>query len=740
MNHTLTVATPRGRALALPGWHMPALTGFAMPAVGMLTPLQEYWIDACQRSILFLDILRERGNNYREHQARVAPNVLTFKAELVRDGRTLPQPVNYALVRIVPPADVKIDPAKRPYIVVDPRAGHGPGIGGMKQDSEIGVALHSGHPCYFIGFLPDPVPGQTIEDVWNAQATFVADVAARHPKVDGKPVIIANCQAGWQTMIMAAVNPDLAGPLLLAGSPLSYWAGVRGKNPLRYLGGMLGGTWLSALIGDLGGGIFDGANLVANFESLDPANTYWKKPYNVYSKVDTEGPRFLEFETWWGSPVLLNAGEMQWIADNLFVGNKLSTGALRTSEGIRIDLRNVKSPIIVFCSWGDNITPPQQALDWITDIYDHEREIVANGQTIVYTMHQSIGHLGIFVSGKVATKEHREFISCMDMIDLAPPGLYEAVITEVEPDSENPNLINSRFLFRLEKRTLNDIRALGANSPEDDLRFAAAERLSKINLSVYRTFAQRTVRAASTKASGEALRRIHPNRLRFALFSDRNPMLRPIAATAAAIRARRMPVASDNPFRAWEAAMSSLIVKSLEAYGNVRDALTEAIFLATYGSPLVQAMVGLSREDLSSGRSVERDLVREADEARLRSQLEQRFEVGKQAEAEMRALIYVNLPNGSMDERSFSMARSFHDAHLPEERLSIGTIKQMIREQFLLVTLDEERAIEAIPKLLPKNPAKRRAALEAVHSVVNARGSLPKEAQRRLERVDALFA
>ena len=157
---------------------------------------------------------------------------------------------------------------------------------------------------------------------------------------------------------------------MLAGSPLSYWAGVRGKNPMRYLGGVLGGTWLTALAGDLGAGIFDGANLVANFESLNPANTYWTKAYNVYSKVDTETERFLEFETWWGSPVLLNAGEMQWIADNLFVGNKLSTGQIRTSEGVRIDLRNIRSPIIVFCSWGDNITPPQQALDWILDLYD----------------------------------------------------------------------------------------------------------------------------------------------------------------------------------------------------------------------------------------------------------------------------------------------------------------------------------------------------------------------------------
>ena len=119
----------------------------------------------------------------------------------------------------------------------------------MKQDSEIGVALAAGHACYFIGFLPKPMPGQTIEDVCRAEAIFVEDVAARHPDAEGKPVIIANCQAGWQIMMMAAINPNRTGPIMLAGSPLSYWAGVRGKNPMRYLGGVLGGTWLTALSG-----------------------------------------------------------------------------------------------------------------------------------------------------------------------------------------------------------------------------------------------------------------------------------------------------------------------------------------------------------------------------------------------------------------------------------------------------------------------------------------------------------
>src|SRR5512146_1544367 len=137
------------------------------------------------------------------------------------DGRQLERPVNYGLVRIRQPEGIELDPEKRPFVVVDPRAGHGPGIGGMKHDSEIGMALAAGHECYFIGFLAEPVPGQTVEDVCLTEAAFLEEVIARHPKADGKPVIIANCQAGWQIMMMAALRPELTGPILLAGSPLS---------------------------------------------------------------------------------------------------------------------------------------------------------------------------------------------------------------------------------------------------------------------------------------------------------------------------------------------------------------------------------------------------------------------------------------------------------------------------------------------------------------------------------------
>src|SRR3954454_11585445 len=178
--------------------------------------------------------------------------------------------------------------------------------------------------------------------------------------------------------------------------------------------------------------------------------------------------------------------------------------------------------------------------------FDHEDEIVAAGQTIVYCLHQSIGHLGIFVSGKVATKEHGEFAQAMDLIDVIPPGLYEAVITGVDETTENRELVRGDYLFGLEKRTLDAIRALGGNSPEDELRFAAAARVSEINKGLYRTFVGPMIGITATEQNAAALRELHPNRARFQMFADSNPLMHPVAGWAEQVRANRRPVSADN--------------------------------------------------------------------------------------------------------------------------------------------------------------------------------------------------
>jgi uncharacterized protein DUF3141 len=709
------------------------------PNFGPFAPAAEYMLDAMQRGVLFWDVMHQRGNQYREGLAKTVPHVLEFEVELVMDGRTLERPVNYGLVRIVPPKGVKIDPARRPFVVVDPRAGHGPGIGGFKADSEIGVALKAGHPCYFIGFTPNPIPGQTIEDIARAEAQFLERVIALHPEANGKPCVIGNCQAGWAVMILAAMRPELFGPMIIAGSPLSYWAGVHGQNPMRYSGGLLGGSWLTALTGDLGHGIFDGAWLVQNFENLNPSNTLWSKQFNLYDKIDTEAPRYLGFERWWGGHVTLNAEEIQFIVDELFVGNNLAAGRVKLSDGTAIDLRNIRTPIVVFCSKGDNITPPQQALGWLLDLYDDVDEIRTHGQTIVYTVHESIGHLGIFVSSGVARKEHGEFSSNIDMIDVLPPGLYEAVFEAKTDATANPDLASGDWIMRCEARTLDDIRAMGGNDAADERRFATAARISEMNLSLYRTFVQPAVRAMLPPAAAEMMRELHPLRLQYQMFSDANPFMGSVAAMAEQVREKRAPVAADNPFLQLQEMVSRQIVAGLDAWRDMRDAASERMFLSVYGSPLLQAAVGIDPAGTQplrrAGKStLHRDLVQD----RI-AQLKARMAVGGLREGFLRTLFYVALPRAAVDERGLAALRQVRAANYGAPPMTLAEFKAMAREQFFLLLIDQKAAVAAIPQLLPKDVETRRAMFGVLRQVLSAREPIAGEVADRLRQVSGFF-
>ncbi len=231
----------------------------------------KYQIDLWQRSVLFLDILRERANNMLAHEQAGLPPLLDFETETILDARGFKRPANYALLRITGSgkdgAESCLDPDKCPVIVIDPRAGHGPGIGGFKEESEVGMARREGHPVYFVSFFPEPCPGQTLGDVLHALRRFVEEVSRRH---DGTaPVLYGNCQAGWAAILLAADCEGLVGPVVINGSPLSYWAGENDVNPMRLAGGLTGGTWLARYLADLGNGSLDGAWLAQNFESLN---------------------------------------------------------------------------------------------------------------------------------------------------------------------------------------------------------------------------------------------------------------------------------------------------------------------------------------------------------------------------------------------------------------------------------------------------------------------------------------
>lgn len=702
-------------------------------SVAAAAPLPEYLIDTWQRAILFLDLLRVRGNEQAEITSRPMATVLNFDHEVLLSGRSLARPINYSLSRIVPPEGTRIDLSKRPVVVVDPRAGQGPGIGGFKTSSEIGEALTNGHAVYFIGFAAKPEPGQTFLDVVEGQVRFIERIRELHPDAP-KPFAIGNCQAGYQTLMVAMLRPDLFGPVMVAGSPISYWQGEHGKNPMRYSGGLLGGSWLTNLVSDLSQGRFDGTWLILNFDNLNPGNWLWAKQYDVFAAIDTEGPRYLEFEKWWGDFIELNGPEIQYLVDEMFIGDRLTRNELRSTDGKVFDLRDVSSPIIVFTSLGDNISPPPQTLGWILDLYRDVDDMRAEGRTVVYCLNRHVGHLAIFVSSKVGAKEDAEMVRLMNLMDCLPPGLYELVIT---PTSEEEKARTGRaWHSQFKTRSFDDLRAFGRNSVEDDRAFATVKRVSEINHSLYRTYLQPLVQATATPQLAQLMFQMNPLRLSYTLFADTNPFMKGVAKAAEEVRAARRPAREGNPFLAFQKMMSDQMNAGLDLFRDMRDKAIEQTFFAIYGSPALQAMVGLNTDEpvrQLPPTSPEKLAFRQQKAA----ELEAKVDKGGFNEALVRAVLFVLSAERTLDEHS---AAALNEARQRLMRLTFEDFKQLVREQYYILLLNRHRgaALEALATLVPEQGA-RQELVDQVASIIGANGGLSSLESQHLSKLASLL-
>lgn len=177
----------------------------------------------------------------------------------------------------------------------------------------------------------------------------------------------------------------------------------------------------------------------------------------------------------------------------------------------------------------------------------------------------------------------------------------------------------------------------------------------------------------------------------------------------------------------------------LGALGTARDAWAEQVFHLTYGSPLLQALVGLNPKAPDDERKLEREALREDSKAKRRSELESRFEKGGAIEAALRAVAFVRKAEGGTDERSYAILKQLHDDQPPGRPQTMAQLKDALRDQVLLLRLDEERAVSSIPKLLPHDREERARLLRAVQRFVAIQGSLSKQGKEHLATIEKLF-
>ncbi len=652
-----------------------------------------YAKDFGERAVLFQDVQRQRAESATQREADGLKPVLAFEYEIIVDGSTLARAVNYSLVRVLPPDGCM--PSRddgRPWVIIDPRAGHGSGIGGFKSESEVGVALEDGHPVYFVVFYPEPMDGQTLADVTAAEARFLQEVAKRHPH-SPRPLVTGNCQGGWAAMILAATHPDLTGPLVIAGAPLSYWAGQVGTNPFRYYGGLAGGAVPALLTSDLGGGRFDGANLVMNFEQLNPGKTWWRKNYDLFTDQPGGAERYLDFERWWSGFYFMNRAEIAWIVENLFIGNKLTKGQAVLDDGTPVDLSHITAPVVVFASHGDNITPPQQALNWIPDLYDSVEELRARGHIIIYTLHESVGHLGIFVSAKVASTQHRQITSVVKTIEALAPGLYEMQISSED----------GAYSVDFASREMADILALGGDRHEER-EFAAVSQFSDLAVKAYDLTLAPMLRAAVSPDMGKAMRAWHPMRWQQAYWKI------PFATAGVdvdALRATRDRAQDDNVFVAAERAAADIIETSWDLYRDTRDAWLEIAFHSIWAAPPFMTLAEAAPKTATA-----HDIRHFPEVERMLEHIEQ----GGYPEAIVRMLVLLARARGSVRRERLERSNAVLHARAPFSSMDETVRSHLIHEQTMIVDLARAQAIEALPKLL-KDDVDRLRALDLVLEV-----------------------
>ncbi|HUB14316.1 MAG TPA: DUF3141 domain-containing protein [Acetobacteraceae bacterium] len=727
LDHLRRIVDTEGKAARAHGDALRALWTEPHAVHELWQAWSDYAVDAAQRAVLTADALRQVGDSVVEQveASNEAHPVLLYDYAVVLDGHDLPRPVNYLLVQILPGAGVSVDPTKRPYMIIDPRAGHGPGIGGFKSDSQVGVALAHGHPVYFVIFRPQPEPGQTLVDVTAAEGRFVREIALRHPDAP-KTAILGNCQGGWAAMLLAASNPDVTGPVIANGAPMSLWAGVQGRNPMRYRGGLIGGAWPALLLSDLGGGKFDGANLVLNFELMNPGNTWWRKYFNLYANADTEAPRFAEFERWWSGFYFMNESEIRWIVENLFIGNRLQRGTAVLAGRGPVDLRKIRAPIIVFASHGDDITPPQQALNWIPAVYESEQEIRACGQRIIYMVHPDIGHLGIFVSAKVARKEHDRIVSTLEAIEALAPGLYEMQVQQKVGEG-----VHAEFTVGFEERTMADLRRL-TGSADDEASFALVDRMSQVAVDAYELLARPLVQAAVTPAAAAATVHTHPLRMRRYLTSDLNPAMRPVAAAAEAVRTARQPADASNPFVRNERLFADVVESGLNAWRDMLDAWQEVAFFSIWGNPMLTRLADAAR----AGKGAQiGETLRElpAVQAALMN-----VDRGGYAEAVIRMLILMARSRGEVRQSRLERSREMLSNTEPFRSLGLDRRSRIIAEQTLIVDFAGDQAVTSLPALIPL-PEDRERAIATVQEIAGEVSEMSDATLRMLARLRDLL-
>lgn len=294
----------------------------------------------------------------------------------------------------------------------------------------------------------------------------------------------------------------------------------------------------------------------------------------------------------------LSREEILAIVENLFIGNQLEQGLFQICQGCTADLRRIRNPIVIFASYGDNITPPHQALGWIPAVYKDTEDLKQAGQRIVYLTNPHVGHLGIFVSAGVARLEHRAILESLAEIEALAPGLYEM---KIDNPSGDPDCHKPTYSIRFEPRQVEDLKT---DYPQE--AFERVKQVSTFNEALYRAFVSPWAQALSTPWTAQMLKWLHPMRTsRYLLSETFSPWMRGVALLAEPLGKNRQPLAPHHPLIEREREAAGEVTHALGRLREGRDAASEQAFRLMFQNPVLFAgVLGMVGKEGGNGNSV----------------------------------------------------------------------------------------------------------------------------------------
>jgi hypothetical protein len=360
-------------------------------------------------------------------------------------------------------------------------------------------------------------------------------------------------------------------------------------------------------------------------------------------------------------------------------------------------------------------------------VYSSTEEIKANGQTIIGLLHEDVGHLGIFVSGKVAKKEHAQIVEVLKYIQQLPPGLYGM---DIEESYDARGEVS--YEVTLKERKVEDLRALQKFDRVDEKPFQAVAALSELFERAYSLLARPFVRELSPEWLAKLRRHFHPLRVQYWAMSDKNPFLWALPYMANAAMGNRQPRSADNDMVKLEKLASEYVSASLNQYRDLRDAASEAAFFEVYGNMLSLHMADEREEIRRKGKFDPRSLpaVREVLDT---------IEEGSAIEGLARIAMLIS--KAGPGQRRLSQMQRTREILSPEgeiAHLSEDERRRLLQEETIVVEFEPDRAKRSLPKLL-RTPAERRHALSLLDRI-EMHGDLDDKQRRLVVELRALLS